>query len=89
VGSPSSPDALVGVLYTGRMTAAAAKAGIEAARRHGAREVEVIFHIGRADEEELPRWGGLPEIGAFYLSSARDREYEELQRLVGDASWSS
>lgn len=83
----NSPDALVGVLYTGQMTSSAAMSGISAARKQGAREVEVVFHIGRAGTDESSRWDGLPEIAPFYLSPERDREYDELKRFAKESSW--
>lgn len=44
-------DGFVGVLYTGRMTAAAARAGVRAAQRRGAERVEVLFHIAQGTSE--------------------------------------
>lgn len=74
----ASPDAFIGLLYTSFMTKGAAHAGIEAAKRAGAKSVEVLFHIGRAAEEESSRWQAVPGIGRFYLDKGRDREAEEL-----------
>lgn len=76
-------DAFVGVLYTGRMSRAAAVAGIERAKQRGARSVELLLHIGRASESEASAWrahGGSP---AFARSAMRDREYEALRSLRG------
>ncbi|MBW1880479.1 MAG: ChbG/HpnK family deacetylase [Deltaproteobacteria bacterium] len=78
----AGPDRFVGVLYTGRMTREAARAGIRVAERRGASSVEVLFHIGRAAPEEAARWSGNPAVGAFPLDAGRDREFEELNRLV-------
>jgi chitin disaccharide deacetylase len=77
----ASPDALVGVLFTGRMTEAVAAAGIRASRRRGLRRIEVLFHVGGALAEESGRWKSSPRIGEFYLSPNRDAELTELAKL--------
>ncbi len=77
----SAADRIVGVLYTGRMTAARARAGIAAAKRSGAMSTEVLFHVGRADETERERWTGRAFIGDFYLSPWRDVERREAAAL--------
>lgn len=76
----TSPDALVGVLFTGNMTEAVATAGIRASRKKGLRSVEVLFHVGGATADEAARWRSVPEIGAFYLSADRDVEMAELTK---------
>jgi chitin disaccharide deacetylase len=77
----SAPDALVGVLFTGRMTEAVAAAGIRASRRRGKRRIEVLFHVGGASAGEAGRWSSAPNIGAFYLSPDRETEMAELAKL--------
>jgi len=72
--------ALVGVLYSGRMSAARALCGIGAAARAGAAQSEVVFHIGRTSVDETGRWRRPADI-AFHLSELRDMEREELGRL--------
>lgn len=74
----AGPDVMVGILYTGRMTALSARKGIEASHQ---KCVEVLFHIGRGVWAERNRWDACPDIGQFYLSDQRDREYEELLKL--------
>lgn len=74
-------DALVGVLYTGHMTCRAAEAGIGAARRAGARTVEVLFHPGHAGADETGRWSHAPGIAAFAESPMRKGEREELMQF--------
>ena len=76
-----APDFVVGILYSGRMTAAAALAGIAAAKRRGARSVEVIFHVGRAGAEETARWGERHAFADFPCSYKRDLEFAELALL--------
>ena len=76
-----APDFVVGILYSGRMTAAAALAGIAAAKRRGARSVEVIFHVGRAGAEETARWGERHAFADFPRSYKRDLEYVEIALL--------
>lgn len=73
-----APDAVIGVLYTGRMSAARALSGIKAAV--GAAEIEVLFHIGRANSAEAGRWRN-PADTAFHLSELRDTERKELRLL--------
>lgn len=80
-----SPDALIGVLYTGRMTKPVVQAGLRAAVSRGARSIEVLFHIGRATEEELHCWDAPPRALRFPLSALRDVEYAELQRCRQEA----
>jgi len=72
-----SPGALVGVLYTGKMSAARALRGIDAAA--GATDIEVVFHAGRANAAETARWRNAD--AEFHLSEWRDFEREELGRL--------
>jgi hypothetical protein len=83
----SAPDRLVGVLYTGEMTAARAQRGIAAARAARAATLEVLFHVGRSTAEEVGRWAGDdPLYSAFHLSAARDREREALLALAPQLS---
>jgi len=80
----SSPDAMLGVLYSGRMSHGAVNAGVKATRRWRAEQVEVLLHIGRAAAEEAPRWTlhpGMDKFHDFYMSSMRDREYSTLRSL--------
>jgi predicted glycoside hydrolase/deacetylase ChbG (UPF0249 family) len=74
------PDYLVGVLYTGHMTAERAKCGIAAAG--DAAQVEVVFHVGQSTPGEGARWGN-GGYAAFHLSPNRNLEYDELLRLRG------
>ena len=73
-----TPGAFVGLLYSGRMTASRALRGIEAAADKD--EVEVVFHIGRADIAEAKRWSRSGDINAN-LSEWRDIERGELCQL--------
>lgn len=75
---------VIGVLYSGRMTAAAASAGLAAAQRCGARSVEIFFHVGRARDGERTRWGHRRGFIAFNCSPRRDREFAELAAFHGD-----
>jgi len=70
------PRFLVGVLYTGRMTAARARRGIAAAGE-GDGDVEVVFHVGRSDANEATRWNSRG-LAAFHVSPRRSMEYDEL-----------
>lgn len=73
-----SPDVIIGVLYSGRMTAARALRGIEAAV--GASKVEIVFHIGRANLSEVARWRH-SAYSSFQLSKWRDIERAEVCHL--------
>jgi len=73
------PDVMIGILYTGRMTAASAKSGIIAAKEKKKKYVEVLFHVGRGEPGEVNRWNSCPDIGRFYLCEGRDKEYEQLK----------
>lgn len=77
----STSGYVVGVLYSGRMTAAAALSGITVAQRRGAESVEVLFHVGRAADEERQRWGGRQEFADFACAASRDQEFAELALL--------
>jgi predicted glycoside hydrolase/deacetylase ChbG (UPF0249 family) len=78
----SWPAQVIGILYTGHMNAATAMAGVDAARRKDAAEVEVVFHVGRAIDDERGRWKGRDSMAAFYLSPLRDTEYEEVAKFA-------
>jgi predicted glycoside hydrolase/deacetylase ChbG (UPF0249 family) len=76
-------DYLIGVLFTGRMTAAVARDALAAiGRRAGpAATVEVLFHPGRATEHERQHWSRDPALAAYYCSPERDSEAEQIARL--------
>ena len=74
----SSPDAIIGVLYSGRMSASRALRGMEAAA--GAAKVEIVFHVGRADPSEASRWKH-SAYSTFYLSKWRNIERAEVACL--------
>ena len=74
----SSPCAVAGLLYSGRMSCTAIEAAAAAARRSGLDWLEVICHPGRALPEEKLRWEGQPGLAAFYFSPDRDFEYQTL-----------
>lgn len=71
----SSPSAVAGLLYSGRMSRTAIEAAAAAARRSGIDWLEVICHPGRASAEEESRWAGRPDLAGFYRSANRDLEY--------------
>jgi len=78
------PDSIIGVLYSGFMSVESARSGIQAALRKGSRDVEVIFHIGRAEEAECRTYR--PASLRFYLDESRDREFRALGRLRKETS---
>jgi predicted glycoside hydrolase/deacetylase ChbG (UPF0249 family) len=86
VSGLTSPDWMIGVLYSGMMSRANISAGVAAATRIGAKRVEILLHIGRADRSELGRWNGNARRASFVLSPARDAEFEELIRLRAPGS---
>jgi hypothetical protein len=73
---------MVGVLYTGRMTAARLEAGVAAALRAGAGDVEAVVHVGRPDPSELARWRNRDAIRADAASPLRDAERDEVRRFA-------
>lgn len=77
----SAPDLVVGVMYSGRMTAAAALAGVREAQRLGVDSVEVLFHVGRATNQERTRWGKRQALADFPCAALRDVEFAELALL--------
>ena len=77
----AGPDRLVGILGTGRLTAALAERGVRAALRDGAREIEVVFHPGRADPSEASRFRGRDAIWADASAARRQLEFEEARRF--------
>jgi predicted glycoside hydrolase/deacetylase ChbG (UPF0249 family) len=76
-----SPDVLIGLLYSGRMTSRSAVAGLRAAARAGAERLEVVFHAGRGTPADEAAWPGTPSAGRFRVSPERDAEYRELVEL--------
>ncbi len=78
------PSRVVGILYSGHMTAAAALKGLKAATRTGNGDTEIIFHIGRSLDEEKDRWKSRPFIEEFYRSSLRDIEHDEAAIFVNE-----
>ena len=78
--------AFVGVLGTGGMSLAHVRAALDHLRRSGtAGTVEILFHPGRAREDEAALWSDRPELRRFYLSDNRDREAELLcSPLLGE-----
>jgi predicted glycoside hydrolase/deacetylase ChbG (UPF0249 family) len=76
-----SPDAVAGLLYSGRMSASAIEAAAAAARRNDHDWLEVICHPGRATPGEELRWKGQSGLAGFYMSADRDFEYRALLRM--------
>jgi chitin disaccharide deacetylase len=72
---------ILGILYSGNMTAAAASSGIERANKSGITSLEVLFHIGRATREEMTLLGEGTASTDFSVSIWRDIEYIELKQL--------
>lgn len=76
-----SPDYLLGVLSSGRMSAQAVRRGLKriAARRPAAdAEVEVLFHPGPAELSDLAVWRDNARQRSFYFSPRRAAETEAL-----------
>jgi predicted glycoside hydrolase/deacetylase ChbG (UPF0249 family) len=72
-----TPAAFVGVLGSGTMSLAHVRAAFERLRQTDVEgEVEILVHPGRARPDEAWIWRDRPELQAFYLSEARDREAE-------------
>lgn len=75
------PSRVVGVLYSGCMTKGSALAAIASSEKAGAADIELIFHVGRATQDEMARWGGRAAIAEFNISPARDIESAQLSDL--------
>lgn len=72
-------EAFVGVLFTGRMTPGVVRRALQALNPEQADGwLEVLFHPGRATEDERQHWRHRPELATYYLSEARDREARSL-----------
>jgi len=86
----TSPDRILGVLYSGLMSRANIIPGINAARQQGAKRIEILVHIGRAEASELGRFNSNRSKASFVMSPARDAEFDELMRLRRGtaANWS-
>jgi predicted glycoside hydrolase/deacetylase ChbG (UPF0249 family) len=78
INNISIPDSVAGVLYSGFMSQSTTESAIKAAMRRNLNSIEVIFHPGRANPQEISRWAGSPSIGKFYLDSRRDCEKDAL-----------
>lgn len=66
----------VGVLYTGRMSAAILDAALARLGRRGVQAAEVLFHPADVDDPRDRRDGG--EIPAYYFAPERRMEKESL-----------
>ncbi len=77
----SHPDRIVGILSSGRMSAADALAGVSAAERGGAKVIEVVFHAGRETGPPVSRWANRADLERSYRSVGRQFEAEESARL--------
>jgi hypothetical protein len=81
-----SPDTIFGVLYSGHMSYETACAALNVGRQRGLRWIEILFHPGRASEDETDRWSGQPAIGKFYKAPCRDVERDALLRIAANKS---
>lgn len=77
--SLKTTETFVGVLGRRMMTLANVRAALEHLRRTGeVGTVEILFHPGRARQDEASLWSDRPELRDLYLSADRDREAELL-----------
>jgi predicted glycoside hydrolase/deacetylase ChbG (UPF0249 family) len=79
-----SPDAVAGVLYSGKMTRAVAVAAMRRAEGRQYQWLELIFHPGRAAVSEKERWENQTGIWNFYSAPERDLERAELSNKFDD-----
>lgn len=73
-------DFFIGVLFTGRMTPAAAQAcwkRIAPSVKPGS-VIEILYHPGQADAEEEHYWNAYPSLKKYYRSPARLSEKEAM-----------
>ena len=77
--SLKTTETFVGVLGRRVMTLENVRAALEHMRRTGQEgTVEILFHPGRARQDEASLWSDRPELQDLYLSPDRDREAELL-----------
>lgn len=76
------PDSFVGVLLSGRMRLAAGLSAVRKTLNEG-KTAEILFHPGRAAEDELKFWQERPELVQVYGS--RDRSYERRELCSPEA----
>ncbi len=75
----SCPDAVLGILYSSRMTYDTVLSGLDAARCRQLNWLEIIFHPGRATHEEAKRcWPGKPALAKFHMDPNRNVERDAL-----------
>lgn len=77
-----SNDAFVGLLFSGAMTATAARAGLSAAARNDPRVSEIAFHPGYVRSDDLRLWTG---DRAWHTRNARFTEHAFLLTEEADA----
>ena len=74
------PDYLVGLLFTGRMSAAILESALKRiASRSTDVLVEVLFHPGGASVEEKNIWARYPGYEKYYFSKWRNLESENVR----------
>lgn len=79
-------DCIIGILYTGMMSETTVPSGLAAARRKDLKSVEVVMHVGRADQSEIGRWKYSPSLVHFYIDRRRDLEHAALKKMRSEKS---
>jgi predicted glycoside hydrolase/deacetylase ChbG (UPF0249 family) len=78
-GITASGSQVAGVLYSGHMTANVVEALLEMARKIPAGELEIIFHIGHADENSLKEWTMHKAMIEYSISQNRQMELQTVK----------
>ena len=72
-------ESFFGVFYTGKMSI---EKLVNHAMRSKYKNLEVLFHPGAAEKQELELWHNYPELKNYYYSQDRHAEARELGRLT-------
>lgn len=73
-----------GVLYSGRITAAAVKKIFNKATKRNVNSLEIVFHPGQSKPDEMEKWTSLERSKKFFIHSNRKREWDALSQLQSE-----
>ena len=72
----------MGILYSGNMFEVNVAKGLKVARKKMFESIEVIFHVGRCDEDNLKNKIASESAIRFFTSRKREEEYKAVQNLI-------
>ena len=73
-----------GVLYSGRITAAAVKKNFKKATQRNVNSLEIVFHPGQSKSDEMEKWTSLAGSKKFFTHSNRKQEWDTLSQLQSE-----